>query len=360
MFQTKYFFVLLLLLLFACTQKTAPVVDRSKIKYTKHNILNKNKYKNLQNISTASNEVKILPKETLYSIAKKHNLSPKELIEYNKLQEPYQLKAGDILKIPVVQYQIQNKDSIQSIAKTHQFSVEEIAKANNLKPPYQLKEGEKFIIPYYRNSENISNHQLNTKNIEVVEKIHKEVSEKIVVKSLDESPKISLQNNFDKQKPANTSLTNSNQPEKPTISATNNKIADDKFPKLISNKDHGFIWPLEQGIVISRFGPKSAGLYNDGINIETSTDSMVKAVTSGVVAYVGNELKGYGNLVIIKHPDNWISAYAHLKNFNVKKGQKVVQGQQIGKVGEDKKSNKTQIYFGLRKNKTAVNPESYL
>ena len=332
-YQAKYFFILLCFL-FSCTQKIAPIVDRSKIKYTKYNISNQNKYKDLQNISTTSNEIKILPKETLYSIAKKYNLSLKELIEYNKLQEPYQLKAGDVIKIPVMQYQIQNKDSLKSIAKKHQLSFEAIIKANNLKPPYQIKEGEKLNIPYYL--------------------------KETAVKSLDESPKIPSQNNLEIQKKLTDTSLNSNQQEKLNISATNKKITDGKFPKLTLNKDYGFIWPVETGIIISRFGPKNSGLYNDGINIETATDSLVMAVADGVVAYVGNELKGYGNLIIIKHQDNWISAYAHLKNFSVKRGQKVAQGQQIGKVGEDKKSNKTQIYFGLRKNKTAVNPESYL
>ena len=77
-YQAKYFFILLCFL-FSCTQKIAPIVDRSKIKYTKYNISNQNKYKDLQNISTISNEIKILPKETLYSIAKKYNLSLKDL-----------------------------------------------------------------------------------------------------------------------------------------------------------------------------------------------------------------------------------------------------------------------------------------
>ena len=336
-YQAKYFFILSFFL-FSCTQKIAPIIDRSKIKYTKHNILNKNKYKDLQNISTTSNEIKILPKETLYSISKKHNLSTKELIEYNKLQEPYQLKAGDTIKIPIVQYQIQNKDSLKSIATKHQLPLEAIVKANNLKPPYQLKEGEKLIIPYHlKDNENINNNQFNTsnhtKNIQVTENIHKEINEK---------------------------LKNNNQQEKLNISATNKNITDATFPKLTTNKDSGFIWPIERGIVISRFGPKNAGLYNDGINIETAIDSLVMAVADGVIAYVGNELKGYGNLIIIKHQNNWISAYAHLKNFSVKKGQKVIQGQQIGKAGDNKKNTKTQIYFGLRRNKTAVNPESYL
>ena len=192
----------------------------------------------------------------------------------------------------------------------------------------------------------------NTKNTQA--------TEKNAIKSLNEPQKnsISVQENINKKaKQAGTALTTNNQQAKLKISATANNFT---FPKLISSKDYGFIWPVDSGIIISRFGPKNAGFYNDGINIQTAEESPVKAINNGVVAYVGNELKGYGNLVIIKHQENWISAYAHLKNFSVKRGQKITQGQQIGKVGKDNKTNKSQIYFGLRKNKTAVNPESYL
>ena len=292
-------FILLCLSIFfvGCTQKNAPIVDRSKIKYTKQNVLNKNKYKNLKNIAIAHNEIKVQPKENLYSIARNYNISPKELIELNKLQEPYQLKVGDKLIIP------------SAVAE-------------------------------------------NTKNTQA--------TEKNAIKFLNEPQKnsISVQENINKKaKQAGTALTTNNQQAKLNISATANNFT---FPKLISSKDYGFIWPVDSGIIISRFGPKNAGFYNDGINIQTAEESPVKAINNGVVAYVGNELKGYGNLVIIKHQENWISAYAHLKNFSVKRGQKITQGQQIGKVGKDNKTNKSQIYFGLRKNKTAVNPESYL
>jgi murein DD-endopeptidase MepM/ murein hydrolase activator NlpD len=302
--MSHIFILLCLLICFTgCSQKNAPIVDRSKIKYTKNNILNKNKYKNLENISSNSNEITVKPKETLYSIAKNHNLSLKDLIEYNKIAEPYHVKVGD-----------------------------------------------KIIIPHNQTNTNIKK----TNQNQIAETNNKEIKEK-----LNESSKnrLSLQVNIaDQNKQTNTNITNKNLQAKLNISTTNQM----NFPKLISTKDYGFIWPVDNGLIVSRFGPKNAGLYNDGINIETVEESQVKAVANGVVAYIGNELKGYGNLVVIKHQENWISAYAHLKNFSVKRGQKIMQGQQIGKVGKDSKTNKSQIYFGLRKNKNAVNPESYL
>ena len=102
------------------------------------------------------------------------------------------------------------------------------------------------------------------------------------------------------------------------------------------------------------------GLYNDGINIKASEGQAVGASEDGIVAYVGNELKGYGNLVIIKHSGGWISAYAHLKNSLVARGQKINKGQKIGNVGNSGKVKFPQLYFGLRRGRDAVNPESYL
>jgi hypothetical protein len=115
-----------------------------------------------------------------------------------------------------------------------------------------------------------------------------------------------------------------------------------------------------KGTIISKFGPKSAGLFNDGINIKAQQGQAVVASEDGIIAYVGDELKGYGNLVIIKHAGGWISAYAHLKNYGVELGQKIEKGQKIGIIGNTGKVKSPQLYFGLRKGRDAVNPENYL
>ncbi len=91
-----------------------------------------------------------------------------------------------------------------------------------------------------------------------------------------------------------------------------------KITNIFAKSSSKFSWPLD-GQVVSSFGPKKGGLYNDGINIKAANNQIVKASQDGVVAYVGNELKGYGNLIIIKHSGGWITAYAHLLNTNVKR-----------------------------------------
>jgi murein DD-endopeptidase MepM/ murein hydrolase activator NlpD len=123
-------------------------------------------------------------------------------------------------------------------------------------------------------------------------------------------------------------------------------------------QDGKFMWPV-QGKVVKKFGQQGAE-YNDGINISASAGTAVKASNSGRVVYTGNSLKSYGNLVIIKHDNGLLSAYAHMKDVNVKKDQQISKGQIIGTVGSTGKVTSPQLYFAIRKGKDAKNPMNYL
>jgi len=121
----------------------------------------------------------------------------------------------------------------------------------------------------------------------------------------------------------------------------------------------GFIWPVS-GRVVSRFGSIGKGLQNDGINILARKGTPVRAAQNGVVAYAGNELRGFGNLLLVKHEGGWISAYAHNAELLVRTGQKVRRGQVISRVGSTGSVDKPQLHFELRRGNRAVNPERYL
>ncbi len=95
---------------------------------------------------------------------------------------------------------------------------------------------------------------------------------------------------------------------------------------------NSFRWPV-QGRIISGFGTRPDGGHNDGINVSVPQGTSVMAAENGVVAYAGDELKGYGNLVLIRHSNNWVSAYAHNDELLVKRGDKVRRGQVIAKAG---------------------------
>jgi murein DD-endopeptidase MepM/ murein hydrolase activator NlpD len=108
-----------------------------------------------------------------------------------------------------------------------------------------------------------------------------------------------------------------------------------------------FVWPL-QGPIISDFGPKAPGQRNDGINIGTQVGASVKAAASGDVVYAGDQVPGFGNLVLIKHADGWVTAYGHLARIDVKNQQKVTQGQQVGQAGQTGGVTETQLHFEVR------------
>ncbi len=120
-----------------------------------------------------------------------------------------------------------------------------------------------------------------------------------------------------------------------------------------------FLWPV-RGHILENYGAGPDGTHNDGINIGAARGAPVQATDAGVVAYAGNELRGYGNLVLIKHPNGWISAYAHCDLILVRTGQKVARGQVIARVGSTGNVKEPQLHFELRRGKRPVDPRDYL
>lgn len=115
-----------------------------------------------------------------------------------------------------------------------------------------------------------------------------------------------------------------------------------------------------RGRVISSFGPKPGGTRNDGVNFAVPEGTGVRAAEDGTVAYAGNELKGYGNLVLIKHQDGYVTAYAHNSELMVKRGDTVRRGQIIAKAGQSGGVNSPQLHFEIRKGSQPVDPSQYV
>jgi murein DD-endopeptidase MepM/ murein hydrolase activator NlpD len=122
---------------------------------------------------------------------------------------------------------------------------------------------------------------------------------------------------------------------------------------------NSFRWPVK-GRVISQFGARPDGGHNDGIDLAVPQGTPVQAAENGVVAYAGNELKGYGNLVLIRHSNNWVSAYAHNEEILVKRGDKVSRGQVIAKAGATGAVSQPLVHFELRKGSRPVDPTKYM
>lgn len=120
-----------------------------------------------------------------------------------------------------------------------------------------------------------------------------------------------------------------------------------------------FAWPVT-GPVIADFGTTASGGRNDGINIATAMDAPIRAAAGGTVTYAGDELKGYGNLVLIRHEGGYTTAYAHADRLLVQRGDFVAKGQVIGYAGQTGDVSRPQLHFEIRERTTPVNPRAYL
>ena len=263
-----------------------------------------------------TNTVRVRRGDTLYSIAKKKNVPLRALIQENNLSAPYTIKVGQILKIPEQKkYTVRKGDTLYSIARKFDSNVTEVARQNNLKPPYTLKPGQILVVKSWEEVETVG-----------------------VVATTTNKGKTAL--NPPEAKAKNT----------PTKSAI-------KIPKSAQGKK--FERPVS-GTIIEKFGTTKSGTHNDGINISAKAGTPILAADKGTVAYAGNDLKGYGNLILLKHDNGWFTAYAHADKISVKKGATVKAKQAIGTVGKTGGVKTPQLHFEVRYKTKPVNPSLYL
>lgn len=150
------------------------------------------------------------------------------------------------------------------------------------------------------------------------------------------------------------------QPQKPQPVAQAKPFSSQEKFTASSSASNNYMWPVGSHKVISNFGPKGAGKANDGINIASAEGEPVWAASDGEVIYSGNELPGYGNMVLIRHAGNKTTSYAHLSRATVDKYDRVKQGDIIGYVGATGNVKKPQLHFAIRDGKSPVDPRKYL
>ena len=256
--------------------------------------------------------------DTLYSISKRYDLPLRDLIDANGLKPPYTLKVGQVLRLPTSTYHLVSRgDTLYSISRHYNVDIATLKKINGLSYPYTLAVGQKIML------------QGNSRSA---------------------APAASRSSTPKRKYTAGTAA------KKTTTSASRQTRSTYTVAK---NRKSKFSWPV-QGTVVSKFGTIGKGRANDGINIKAARGTAVKAADAGTVAYAGNELKGFGNLILVRHNDGWITAYAHNDRLLVKKGQKVRRGEKIATVGATGGVNSPQLHFEIRAGKKAVNPITYL
>lgn len=354
----------------------------------------------------------VLKGDSAYVISRRYNVPLRDLIEVNGLKPPYTLEVGQRLILPTSrQYIVQKGDSLYSVSRMFSVDSSELSRLNSLSPPYKLIVGQPLRLPGARGesgpgtavaaapvplspdspspappragSGGIQATELPppggapsaavaTAPAEPVQPAASEPADGVeptyqpgqeprplrppgakpaaVAAAPLAAPSVIPPDPASKPAPAKPAAVAAAPPPQPSAAA------DEEPPARAGGR---FLWPVK-GKVISSFGPKPDGMHNDGLNIAAGKGTSVVAADNGIVAYSGNELRGFGNLLLVKHADGWITAYAHLDTMAVERGARVKRGQVIGTVGQTGAVSTPQLHFELRRGSQAIDPRGHL
>jgi murein DD-endopeptidase MepM/ murein hydrolase activator NlpD len=297
--------------------------------------------------------------DTLDTLSRRYNVSPAAILQANGYKGPRALSPGQQLIIPrptaaaaapalaapaskavaatsaAPSIHVVNRgDTLLSIARRNHVSVAELAKANSLDPQAKLKLGTKLTVP----------------GAKIAAAAQPTVGEEPATALAPPATKIATATGDPQQKVRLAQATTT----PAEVSAETPVKASEATGALPT-----FRWPV-RGKVITSYGAKTNGKANDGINLAVPEGTPVKAAEDGVVAYSGNELKGYGNLVLVRHSNGYVTAYAHASELLVKRGDTIKRGQIIAKSGQSGEVGSPQLHFEIRKGSSPVDPLQFL
>ncbi len=289
--------------------------------------------------------------DTIEHIAKKYHVPASAILQTNGIANAASIKPGQRLVIPryvsggapktaapvhaataaETVHVATRGESLVGVARHYGVTLPALAKANNLQPNGKINTGDRLVIP-------AGGHPLGARQTQIQ----------------TTAPHVAQPRTVAADKVAGTTSQNARmatQDPRSTETVVKQAEAAGAMPS--------FRWPV-RGRVIAGFGPKPTGGQNDGINLAVPEGTPIKAADDGVVAYAGNELKGYGNLVLIRHSNGFVSAYAHASELMVKRGDSIKRGQVIAHAGQTGNVTSPQVHFEIRKGSTPVDPTKYL
>lgn len=274
--------------------------------------------------------------ETVYTIALRHQVPIRGLIALNGLQAPYVLRSGRVLKLPKPRrHVVKAGDTIYGISRTYEVALSRLVQLNGIKSPYKIVVGRVLRLPD------------SVERQPVVAAKPPSSPQTAQATPRVASPKGNVQAVPKKGAPPKA---------RPKTKPRKTLAAIPKPPPLSNRK---FLLPV-RGKLLSGFGPKGRGLRNDGVNIAAPRGSPVRAAQNGIVVYSGNALLGFGNMILVRHANGYMTAYAHNESISVRRGDTVRRGQVISTVGSSGNVASPQLHFEIRKGKRAVNPAKYL
>jgi murein DD-endopeptidase MepM/ murein hydrolase activator NlpD len=311
--------------------------------------------------------------DTLETLSRRYNVSSAAILQANGYKGPRALSPGQQLIIPrqtaavapavappaltapaskVVAapaapavHVVNRGDTLLSIARRNRVPVADLAKANRLNASAKLKLGQKITVPGSRTA--------------AAAPLAKPAAVAAVATVAAVPPAGSAP-------PATkVAAVSGVPPQSARLAQATTKVEETPVAEtpVRANEATGalptFRWPV-RGKVITSYGAKTNGKSNDGINLAVPEGTPVKAAEDGVVAYSGNELKGYGNLVLVRHSNGYVTAYAHASELLVKRGETIKRGQIIAKSGQSGEVGSPQLHFEIRKGSSPVDPLQFL
>src|SRR5436190_2267858 len=307
--------------------------------------------------------ITVAPGDTVAAIARRYRVSPAAIVQANHLTAAGSIQAGQTLVIPGHNpprrriaaapkptatvdaarprapggvHVVASGETLSSVARRYGQSRSVLAKANDMEPDAKLKVGQQLTIPAAKSTRVAAGRSVpspatpaNAHVPAVAAPAHSQPPQRVATAEAGVLPT-----------------------GEPAIART-------EAPPEAANAAGGFRWPV-RGRVIAGYGQEANGQRNDGINLAVPEGTSIKAAEEGTVAYAGNELKGYGNLVLVRHGNGFVTAYAHASELLVKRGDQVKRGQIIARAGQTGSVSSPQLHFEIRKGATPVDPTRYL
>ena len=280
-----------------------------------------------QTRNAVSHSVMVGDGDTLYAIARRQDVAIRSLIEVNRLAPPYTLKPGQVLLVPSLpEYRVVEGDTLYRISRCTGVDMTVLSRLNGIAPPYVISLGQRLRVPPP------------TRAPECPER-----GQVVTAAAVPVPPPPA---------PAQTA-------QAVLVATAIPPPTPGPPPEPPARTGARFLWPLE-GPLLAAYGKQSSGHQNDGVNIAAPAGTPVRAAENGVVVYAGNELRGYGNLLLVRHAEDWTSAYAHNGRLLVGRGATVSRGQVIAEVGQSGNVTRPQSHFELRRGAEAVDPQKHL
>ena len=308
------------------------------------------------NEETPGKAYRVKKGDTLERVARRMGSEIDDLARINKLKRPYRLQPGQTIRGPgdtAKAYVVARGDTLAEIAQRFGVSVDKLRAANGLRRGAAVGPGRKLRLPAgYRDRGPIT-----------VARPEPELREPPVRREVEPREPVTPPPAIVETPQPSEALPSRPQPYRPparqprppaqtfTPQGSVNGAPTASPPvsdAQITQMGRGvFVWPI-QGELLSSFGSKGQGQRNDGVNIRARLGDPVRAAAAGDVVYAGDQVPGFGNLVLVKHADGWVTAYGHLSRVGVRMQQKVSQGQEIGQAGSSGGVSEPQLHFEVR------------